>query len=86
MDFNIAKQVIDNLLSDDNYYNTHEVNGIILEFIGGEPFIEIDLIQKITDYFVNKSIKLNHRLLKYFMISVSTNGLLYFDEKVQNFI
>lgn len=86
MDFNTAKQVIDNLLSDDNYYNTHEVNGLILEFIGGEPFMEIDLIQRITDYFVSKSIELNHRLLKYFMISVSTNGLLYFDEKVQNFI
>ena len=86
MDFNIAKQIIDNLLSDDNYYNTHEVNGLILEFIGGEPFMEIDLIQRITDYFVSKSIELNHRLLKYFMISVSTNGLLYFDEKVQNFI
>lgn len=86
MDFNTAKHIIDNLLNDDNYYNTHEVNGLILEFIGGEPFMEIDLIQRITDYFVSKSIELNHRLLKYFMISVSTNGLLYFDEKVQNFI
>lgn len=86
MDFNTAKQIIDNLLNDDNYYNTHKVNGLILEFIGGEPFMEIDLIQKITDYFVNKCIELNHRFLKYFMISISTNGLLYFDEKVQNFI
>lgn len=86
MDFNTAKHIIDNLLNDDNYYNTHEVNGLVLEFIGGEPFMEIDLIQRITDYFVNKSIELNHRLLKYFMISISTNGLLYFDEKVQNFI
>ena len=73
MDFNTAKHIIDNLLNDDNYYNTHEVNGLILEFIGGEPFMEIDLIQRITDYFVSKSIELNHRLLKYFMISVSTN-------------
>lgn len=86
MDFDTAKQIIDNLLSDDNYYNTHKVNGLILEFIGGEPFMEIDLMQEITDYFVNECIRLNHRLLKYFMISVSTNGLLYFDEKVQNFI
>ena len=45
MSFDTAKKIIDNLLNDDNCYNTHDVKGIILEFIGGEPFIEIELIQ-----------------------------------------
>lgn len=86
MSFDTAKKIIDNLLNDDNCYNTHDVKGIILEFIGGEPFMEIELIQQITDYFLSECIRLNHRLLKYFMISISSNGLLYFDERVQNFI
>lgn len=45
MSFDTAKQIIDNLLANDDYYNTHEVEAIILEFIGGEPFMEIELIQ-----------------------------------------
>ena len=86
MSFETAKQIINNLLTNDDYYNTHNIKAIILEFIGGEPFMEIELIQQITDYFISECIKLNHRFLKYFMISISSNGLLYFDDKVQNFI
>lgn len=86
MSFETAKQIINNLLTNDDCYNTHNIKAIILEFIGGEPFMEIELIQQITDYFISECIKLNHRFLKYFMISISSNGLLYFDDKVQNFI
>lgn len=86
MSFEVAKTIIDNLLNDDHCYNTEKVESIIIEFIGGEPFLEIDLINQITDYFVSESIRLKHRLLKYFMISISSNGLLYFDEKVQNYL
>lgn len=45
MSFDTAKKIIDNLLNNDDCYNTHDVKGIILEFIGGEPFMEIELIQ-----------------------------------------
>ena len=86
MSFKTAKNIIDNLLNDDNCYHTEKVQALIIEFIGGEPFLEIDLIQQIMDYFMSEGIKLNHRFLKYFMISISSNGLLYFDEKVQNFL
>lgn len=86
MDFSTAKQIINNLLHNDNSYNTQEVNGLILEFIGGEPFLEIDLINQICDYYFQEAIKLNHRFLKHTRISISSNGLLYFQEKVQKFI
>jgi sulfatase maturation enzyme AslB (radical SAM superfamily) len=86
MSFDVAKTIIDNLLSNDDVYNTSHVNAIVLEFIGGEPFLEVILIQKIVDYFINKCTELNHRFLKYFMISISSNGLLYFSEEVQSFI
>ena len=45
MSFETAKQIVDNLLANDDYYNTHKVEAIVLEFIGGEPFMEIELMQ-----------------------------------------
>ena len=86
MNFDIAQKIIDNLLENDDYYNTHNIKFIILDFIGGEPFMEIELISKIVDYFILKCIENNHRFLYRFKISMASNGLLYFDEKVQNFI
>ena len=53
MNFTLAKKIIDNLLNNDYYYHTQNVNGIVIEFIGGEPLMEIDLISHIADYFVS---------------------------------
>ena len=52
MPFSIAKQFIDNLF--DNKYCNYidmQMSGIILEFIGGEPLLEFELIDKIIEYF-----------------------------------
>lgn len=86
MSYEIAQQIIYNLLTDDNIYNTNNVNGIILEFIGGEPFMEVELMDQIVDYFIKTAFKMHHRFLKYFAISISSNGLLYFNEQVQKFL
>ena len=86
MSFNTAKQIIDNLLSNDECYNTSNTNGIIIEFIGGEPLMEIDLIVQIADYFVLQCLEKKHRFLNHFMFSMASNGLLYFEDKVQNFM
>lgn len=55
MPFEIAKQFIDMLLNNDSnmrhMYDTERSKGVIIEFIGGEPFLEIDLIEKIYTYF-----------------------------------
>jgi sulfatase maturation enzyme AslB (radical SAM superfamily) len=47
MSFETAKEFIDMLFRDmqDEYY------AIILEFIGGEPLLEPELISKIVDYW-----------------------------------
>lgn len=86
MEFPVAKQIIDNLLNDDNYYNTVDINGLVIDFIGGEPFMEIELIDQIVEYFIQEAIRLNHRFLKHFRFSMATNGVLYFDERVQKFV
>ena len=52
MSFEVAKQFIDDLLSGSEKvtcYIPKDSVGIVLEFIGGEPFLEIDLVSKITD-------------------------------------
>jgi sulfatase maturation enzyme AslB (radical SAM superfamily) len=64
-------------------YNT---NGVVFEFIGGEPFLEIELIDQITDYLVSEMIRLNHPWATKHIFSISTNGILYFDPRVQEYI
>ena len=85
MDFETAKEFIDILLADKNpYINTKNSPGIIIEFIGGEPLLAIDLIDKITDYFVTKMIELDHPWATRFMLSMCSNGVLYFEPRYKN--
>lgn len=90
MPFEVAKKCVDTLFAEDaahsEYINDEEANGIILDFIGGEPLLEIDLIDQIVDYFLNRAVELNHRWAVKYMISMSTNGTLYFENNVQRFV
>jgi hypothetical protein len=55
MNFETAKTFIDYLLSGEKGFNSYidskNCLGCILDFIGGEPFLEIELIDQIVDYF-----------------------------------
>ena len=90
MPFEVAKKLIDGILTNDksinNYVKSENAIGIVLEFIGGEPFLEIDLIDKIIDYFIEKCIILHHPWVDRFRVSICSNGVLYFTPKVQEFI
>lgn len=86
MDFSIAKKFIDELLGDKyGYINRFNSPAIILEFIGGEPLLEINLTRKIYEYFLEQAYELNHPWFKLHRISICSNGLQYFDEEVQSF-
>ena len=89
MSFEIAKNFIDQLLDLNNpleYFNPYtNTLGIIIEFIGGEPLMEIDLIQQICDYITIQMYKKNHPWLLKHRFSICSNGLLYFQPKVQDF-
>lgn len=90
MSFETAKKFIDLLLTGEKGFN-HYVDpsfspAIILEFIGGEPFLEIELIDKVCDYFVDRLIELKHPWAKNFRFSICSNGVLYRDPKVQKFL
>lgn len=85
-----AKKFIDMLLSADDtsneYINPEISPAIIIEFIGGEPFLEIELIDQITDYFISQMIELHHKWSTRYIISICSNGVLYFDDRVQEYI
>lgn len=89
MPFEIAKQFINDLLSGSDKltnYIPKDTIGIVLEFIGGEPFLEIDLVSRITDYFFDECTRLHHPWATKTRVSISTNGLLYFDPRVQEYL
>lgn len=90
MPFDVAKKFIDMILDSDERTNTYitstESDGIILNFIGGEPWLEIDLISKVSDYFIGEVFRRKHPWAIKFCLNICSNGLLHFDPKVQAFI
>ena len=87
MPFEVAKEFIDKLLNNEySMINTDNTFGICFDFIGGEPFMEIKLIRNIWEYYLNKAIELHHPWLIHSRFSICSNGLLYFNKDVQDFI
>lgn len=88
MSFETAKKFVDMILAD--YYKKgsylYHADGIVIEFIGGEPLLEIDLIEQICDYFMYKTITEKHPWATFSIFSMISNGVLYFDERVQNYL
>ena len=91
MSFETAKRIVDYLfelydINDPNGFINHNTTALILDFIGGEPFLAVDLIYNTCDYFWRKAIERNHPWADYFRISITSNGVNYFNENVQRFI
>ena len=90
MDLETAKKCVDLLFAEDarnsELVNETDANGLIIEFIGGEPFLETDLIDRTMEYFLDRAIELEHRWATRYMINISTNGTLGDDPKVQQFM
>lgn len=83
MEWSIAKQAIDYILSREADFCEESVTW---DFIGGEPFLEIDLIDKICDYIKVEMFRLGHHWFNSYRFSFSTNGINYHTDKVQKFI
>jgi len=82
MTFDVAKKFIDMLFDTDD----GSVLANIIEFIGGEPFLEVDLITKICEYWDYKCIMTGHRWGARTIFNFSTNGMHNHEPKVQEFI
>lgn len=83
MPWEIAKQAIDYILSHEDDFREESV---VWDFIGGEPFLEIDLIDRICDYIKVEMFRRNHHWFNSYRFSFSTNGINYHEDKVQRFI
>lgn len=90
MSFETAKKFIDMILDADELVNSYITStisrGAVLDFIGGEPLLEIDLVSKVSDYFMGELFRRKHPWAIKFMFSVCSNGLLHFDPKVQEYL
>ena len=90
MSFETAKKFIDHLLDGDagfdKYINPTLRPAIILDFIGGEPFLQVDLIDKVIDYFRVETLKRDHPWAKLFRVNICSNGTLYNTPDVQRFL
>lgn len=83
MSWDVAKMAIDYILDHETDFKEESV---IWDFIGGEPFLEIDLIDRICDYIKIELYRRNHHWFDSYRFSFSTNGINYDTEKVQSFI
>lgn len=82
MTFDVAKRTIDYVFLEPRLNSEN----VVLDFIGGEPLLEIDLIDKIVEYFLDVASVMNRSWKKSYRIRITTNGLLYTSDAVQNFI
>lgn len=83
MTWEVAKRAIDYILDHEEDFGEESV---VWDFIGGEPFLEIELIDKICDYLKQEMFQRNHHWFDSYRFSFSTNGINYDSPKVQEFI
>lgn len=83
MSWEVAQRAIDYILGNESDFKEESV---VWDFIGGEPFLEIDLIDKICDYLKIEMYRLNHHWFNSYRFAFSTNGINYHEEKVQRFL
>lgn len=79
MSFDTAKKIIDFIVNDP-YCNKLSDN-LLIDFIGGEPLLEMELIDKISDYICLLLYDKKHKWFNNLQFSFSTNGTLY-DSKI----
>ncbi len=83
MSWEVAKAAIDYIL---DHEDEMPEEAVIWDFIGGEPFLEIDLIDKICDYLKIEMYRRGHHWFNSYRFAFSTNGINYHTKKVQEFI
>lgn len=82
LQLSIAKYFLNSFINNrySNYININNINTLILEFIGGEPFLQVKLIDDILEYFQSLQFQ------KSWIIQITTNGTLNLKPEVQKFL
>lgn len=83
MSLEVAQKAVDYILDNPNFFNETSVS---FDFIGGEPLLEIDLIDALCDYIKIQMYLKQHPWFDNYTFTISTNGINYNSDKVQKFI
>jgi len=89
MSYDTGVQFIDlifNEMNNNPLLNDTNTRAVILEFIGGEPLLEIELIDRLVEYYKFKASITIPSLAINYMVSISTNGILADAPKVLSFM
>lgn len=92
MTWEVGKAIVDYLFrmwdeDKPEAFISKDTKSLVLDFIGGEPLLEIGLIDRICDYFWHEAARRKGCLWgDTFRISMISNGLLYFGKPVQVFL
>lgn len=81
-----ARAAVDMILDGEKCSGYTDAPFLILEFIGGEPFLQVKLMDYIVEYMRYKAFEIGHPWYNHYMISISTNGTLWFNKDVQAFL
>ena len=82
----VAKKIVDLLFemsnnSSKDFIINNQTKGIIIDFIGGEPLMNLNTIDYTCSYFMDKCLELNHYWTKFWRASLISNGKYYFINK-----
>lgn len=72
--------------NDPDGFINQETQNIQLDFIGGEPFLNVKTMNAVCERFFEVGIAKRHPWVENFRISISSNGTLYFEPEVQEFL
>lgn len=88
MTLETGKRIVDYILDlyerDDSDFVNRTTRAVVLDFIGGEPLLEAELIEHICDYWFAECFRRNIPLGPFTRISYATNGQLWFSEAAQH--
>jgi len=83
MSIEVAKKAVDYILSEKKFLK-HD--SVVWDFIGGEPTLEMKLIDEICEYILKQMYLLKHPWFNKYRFMIGSNGLLYNSKPVQDFI
>lgn len=83
MSFETAKKAVDYILDNEQMFKEES---IVWDFIGGEPLIEVELIDRISDYIKLKMYEMNHHWFDAYRFNLTTNGINYNSKAVQKYV
>lgn len=83
MTYDVARKAVDYILDNQQLFKE---SSVIWDFIGGEPLLEIELIDRICDYIKMKMYVQNHPWFNSYRFNITTNGINYSSSAVQKFV